>query len=218
VTEEWPINGIPSSAYSRQKVAAEWQLDAFARAHREVTVSRVRPTVIAQPVAAREIATLFLGRPVVLDVGRRAASVLGLVPMPRGLRMQLVHADDVAAALVAILTRGATGAFNLAAEPLDTTELAAVIGARPVLLPPRVARTAVRASFAARLSPLSAGWFDLAMQIPLLDTGRAQRDLDWRPRHGSAATAAELLGALGARQNASPALRGGPDQVKAGAT
>jgi nucleoside-diphosphate-sugar epimerase len=137
---------------------------------------------------------------------------VGRLPVPRGLALQFVHADDVAAAIVTILERRTPGAFNLAAEPLDTAGLAALVDAKPLELPPAVVRAVVRGLFTARAVPVSPGWFDLAMRAPLIDPGRARRELDWQPRRSSTLTAKELITALAGRESgSSPALApGGP--------
>jgi nucleoside-diphosphate-sugar epimerase len=215
VTEDWPTTGIRSSAYSRHKAAAERIVDRFEESNRGAVVTRVRPTVVAQATAAAEIAALFIGplAPApVIGVGRRLAGAVGRLPLPRGLALQFVHADDVAAAIVTILQRRIPGAFNLAAEPLDTAGLAALVDAKPLELPPALVRAVVRGLFAARAVPVSTGWFDLAMRAPLIDSDRARRELDWRPRHSSTSTAKELITALAARESgSSPALApGGP--------
>jgi nucleoside-diphosphate-sugar epimerase len=215
VTEDWPTTGIPTSAYSRHKVAAEQILDRFAQGNPQSMVTRIRPTLVAQATAAAEIAALFLGplAPApVIGLGRKLAGAVGRLPLPRGLALQFVHADDVAAAILAILDRQAAGEFNLAAEPLDSKGLAGLVGAKPWELPPTLFRTMVRGLFAAHAVPVSPGWFDLAMRAPLIDSGRARRELDWQPRRSSALTANELLTALAGRESGtSPALApGGP--------
>jgi nucleoside-diphosphate-sugar epimerase len=215
VSEDWPTTGIRSSAYSRHKAAAERIVDRFQESNPDAVISRVRPTLVAQATAAAEIAALFLGplAPApVIGLGRRAAGLVGRLPLPRGLALQFVHADDVAAAIVTILQRRIPGAFNLAAEPLDTAGLAALVGAKPLDLPPALVRAVVRALFAVRAVPVSPGWFDLAMQAPLIDSDRARRELDWQPRHSSTSTANELITALAGRESgSSPALApGGP--------
>jgi nucleoside-diphosphate-sugar epimerase len=215
VTEDWPTTGIHSSAYSRHKVAAERILDRFEEADPGTVVTRIRPTLVAQATAAAEIAALFIGplAPApVIGLGRKLAGMVGRLPVPRGLALQFVHADDVAAAIVAILDRRIAGAFNLAAEPLDTTGLAALVGAKPLELPPALVRTVVRGLFTAHAVPVSPGWFDLAMRAPLIDSDRALRELDWQPRRSSTLTASELITALAGRESgSSPALApGGP--------
>jgi nucleoside-diphosphate-sugar epimerase len=209
VDEQWPTTGIAASAYSRHKVAAELALDAWAASHPQITVTRVRPTVIAQPAAAAAISRYFLGPAVVTAAGVRVARLTGVLPWPRGLRLQLVHAADVADALVRILDAGAAGAFNLAAEPLEAEDVAAALRARHVVrMPAPLVRGMVRGLHAARAVPIDAGWVDLAMQGPLLDTSRARDELDWKPQHSSAQTLGLLLDALAARRHGdSPSLR-----------
>ena len=51
------------------------------------------------------------------------------VPLWPGLRLQVVHADDVAQAIRLILEQRATGACNLAGDPmLRATDLARIVG------------------------------------------------------------------------------------------
>src|SRR3954454_6419326 len=119
VTEDWPTTGIPTSQYSRDKAEAERAVRELLGRHPEVVGSVVRPTLILQPSAASEIGRYFLG-PVALGLGRLLPPPLAhLLPLPLpGLAVSLVHADDAAAGLARILARRASGAFNLAAEPL----------------------------------------------------------------------------------------------------
>ncbi|MBN6039025.1 NAD-dependent epimerase/dehydratase family protein [Amycolatopsis sp. 195334CR] len=189
VGEDWPLGGIAASAYSRSKVRLEQQLDEFAAVHPEVALARLRPCGIAQREAAGEFAR-WLFSPL-LPLG-----VLGRVPLPlwSGLRLQLVHADDVAEAIRLILRREATGAFNLASpEVLDAGRLAELVGGRRVPVPRAVLEPAARLSWLSGLQPLHPGWLTLADQAPLADVSRAEKELSWSPRHTSAETLRELL-------------------------
>lgn len=207
VGESWTRTGISTSVYSRQKVAVESMLDEAMLAHPELTVTRMRPPIITQRAAAAEIAEYFLGRvapPVVIRAARRLLPVL---PLPRGLRMQFVHAADVADAICAALDRRTGGAFNLAAETVDASALASALRARAVPVPVAPVRALVVAASAARVIPIDAGWFDMLMKIPTLDTTRARRLLGWRPTHSSAEAATELAGAMAEGvEGRSPAL------------
>jgi UDP-glucose 4-epimerase len=60
-------------------------------------------------------------------------------------------------------------------------------------VPPRPARVAMAGAFAAHLIPSEPGWLDLALQTPLMDTGRARRELGWEPRVGAVDALLELL-------------------------
>lgn len=51
----------------------------------------------------------------------------------------------------------------------------------------------VAASWRAHLQPTPEGWLDMALQTPLLDAGRAHRELGWRARHSAGDALLEVL-------------------------
>jgi UDP-glucose 4-epimerase len=210
-TETWPTDGIGSSTYSRHKAAVEHLLDVVATHHPELVLTRLRPALIMQRAAASEIRRFFLGRLVPRPLLRLAAAGrLPVLPLPARLVLQFVHADDVAQAVDLAITARAGGAFNLAAEPtLGPAALAALVGARRLPLPERLLRTAATATWRARLQPTDAGWVDLALGVPVMDTARAREVLGWSPRHTATDAVRELLTGLGdgAGGDASPPLR-----------
>ena len=59
-----------------------------------LAVLRFRPGIVLQPEAAAEIARFFLGPLVPTSLLR--PSLVPVLPWPRGLRIQIVHADDLA--------------------------------------------------------------------------------------------------------------------------
>jgi nucleoside-diphosphate-sugar epimerase len=197
VVESWPDSGQRTSVYSRQKVVIERMLDKFEHDNPTVAVARIRPTLVVQRDAATEIRSLFLGplvpRPV-LALLRRGA--LPILPLPDGLVLQFVHADDVGDAVVRILDRRAIGSFNLAADALDSTHLAALLGARAIPVPPRSVRAAVVALYRLHAVPVSPGWYDVAMNTPVMDTSRARDELGWVPVHTSTEGARQLIDGL----------------------
>jgi len=206
VDESWPTDGIATLAYSRHKVAAERILDAHERDHPGgPAVARMRPGLIVQRDSAS--ALLRYGMPAYLP-----AAILRhvpLLPLDRSLVVPLVHTDDVADAVERVLQRRATGAFNLAAEPAITRDvIAEVLGARPLHVPKRVLRGAAWVAWQARLQPLDPGWLDLAFAVPLLDTARARRELDWTPSVDARSALAEVIGGMAdTAATSSPALR-----------
>jgi len=204
--ESWPLTGVPSCMYSKQKAAVEALLDETT-AGTPMVVTRLRPGLIFQGGAGAQIARYFLG-PFVPTTLLRVVK-LPVVPLPRGLRMQAVHADDVADAYARVILRRAAGAFNIAGEPiLDTAVLAAAFGGRPLPVNPLVFRLAAAATWRARLQPTEPGWIDLAMRSPLLATDRARELLDWRPQHPTTDALAELIAGMGHGSGTpSPAMR-----------
>lgn len=205
IDEQWPRSGIATSAYSSGKVVLEQQLDAFARAHPAIRVARIRPCAVTQGAAAAELADWLLSRWV-----PRAVIGHRLLPVPlwRDFRLQLVHAEDVAAAIRLIIREKATGAFDLAAEPvLSAPMLATIFGGFRLPVPRPLLTAAAWASWRLGLQPLHPGWLDLADQACLIETGRARRELGWSPKHDAIAVATELATGLRTRQHGgSPVL------------
>ncbi|MFD0207261.1 MULTISPECIES: NAD-dependent epimerase/dehydratase family protein [Saccharothrix] len=202
VDESWAHDGLANSYYSRHKAAAEHLLDQLERAHPQLTVTRVRPGLVLQPEAAAEIKRYFLGPLVPHALFRLKPPVL---PLPRTMVLQFVHADDVADALAKILTTRAEGAYNLVSEPVVTPQvLAEVMGTRHVPIPPTLLRTAAKVSWHLRLQPTSHGWVDLALTAPLLDATKAFTRLGWAPRHNARDTLRQLLDGLGRKEGLAP--------------
>jgi UDP-glucose 4-epimerase len=225
VTESWPRAGQSTSVYSRHKIAAEKLVDEFAQAHPEVAVARFRPTLVVQREAAWEVRTLYLGPLVpraVLKLLRRR--VLPVVPLPAGIALQFVHADDVGEAVVRLLQTRATGSFNLAADILDAHALAGLIGGRPLTVSPRLVRGIVTALHAIHAVAVTPGWYDVAMNSPTMDTACAREELGWRPTRSSTESAMELIdglargsvgasAAMGATEDDRTDLRRAADQI-----
>jgi UDP-glucose 4-epimerase len=205
VDERWPTDGITTLAYSREKVAAERLLDEHERSGGSPAVARLRPGLIVQ----RESGSALLRYGLPAFVPARVLRHVPLLPVDRSLVVPLVHTDDVAEAVDRVLRRRATGPFNLAADPPITRDVIAdVLGARPVHVPEPVLRATAWAGWQARLQPLDPGWVDLAFAVPLLDTARARRELDWVPAVDARTALAEVLtGMADTAATSSPALR-----------
>jgi UDP-glucose 4-epimerase len=195
VDESWPTDGIPSSFYSRHKAAVERLLDGFEATHPDVRVVRMRKALIFKGEAAWGIRKLFLGRLIpgaVLRPGR-----ILLVPRHPQLVFQAVHTRDVAEAYRLAVVGDARGPFNIAAPPvLHGDELARALSSRAVPVPGPVMRIAADVSWRLRLQPTPAGWVDLALSVPIMDTTRARQELGWRPTVDAGAALRELLEAV----------------------
>lgn len=197
VAEDWPDTGQPTSAYSRHKVVVERMLDDFTERHPEITVARFRPTVVVQRQAAYLIRSLYLGPLVPRALfGLLRRRRLPAVPLPTGIALQFVHADDVGDLVTRLIERRSHGSFNVAADVLDADGIAGLVGGRAVAVDPRWVRTAVAALHALRMVPLTPGWYDVATNTPLMDTSKARDELDWAPTRSSTESAWELLDGL----------------------
>ncbi|MFH5821519.1 NAD-dependent epimerase/dehydratase family protein [Georgenia sp. AZ-5] len=206
--ETWRTGGIRSSHYSVDKAAQERVLDAFEVAHPEVVVTRMRTALVFQAAAGAQVVRYFLGRWVPLPLLRPGA--LPVLPLPRGLRLQVLHADDAAQAYLRAVLQRAGGAFNVAAdEVLWAGDLARILDhGRVVQVPPRLVRPLFWLAWESKALASDAGWLDMGLGVPLMDTTRARTVLDWRPRHGAEETLREmLLGMVHKDGTRSPTMR-----------
>ena len=195
VDESWPTEGIPTSFYARHKAATERMLDRFESEHPSVRVVRMRPGLIFKREAASGIRRLFVGR--LLPPPLLRPSRIPLVPRTERLVFQAVHTADVAEAYRLAILGDVRGAFNIAADPvLDPDELGRTLGAKPVPVPAKALRVFADASWRAHAQPTPAGWVDLAVGVPVLDTTRARTELGWQPTRTSGEALRELLEGL----------------------
>jgi UDP-glucose 4-epimerase len=59
-----------------------------------------------------------------------------------------------------------------------------------------VARAGARLSWQLRLQPVSEGWLDMALSIPVMDTSRAREVLGWAPQRSADEALLDLLEGL----------------------
>jgi nucleoside-diphosphate-sugar epimerase len=186
---------VPGSAHSRQKAYAERALDALEARVPDLRVVRLRPGLVLQRAAGSSIRRLLLGPLVPGWLLRRG--LIPVVPRSPGLRFQVVHADVVAAAFRLAALGEARGPFNLATEPVvDADVLAELLSARPVPVPRLALRAVADATWKLRLQPADPGWVDLLLSTPVMDAGRARRELGWSPRWSATDTLADVLAGM----------------------
>ncbi len=112
--------------YAAEKAEGEELCRRFAAERPGTLLQIVRPSVVGGPNVSNFIFRL-MDKPVFFR------------PMGLDAPMQLVHEDDVAGALVAIVTSKAEGAFNIAPDDtLTVGQAAQVAGARSMVLPFRL--------------------------------------------------------------------------------
>lgn len=194
VTESAALRTTHRAAYVREKLLLE---RAMARAGtagglREV---RLRCGLVAQRAGGAAMRRFYGFRwPLPPSRGLEALS-LPVVPLPAGIRLQAVHADDVAAAVSRALAEDrASGAYNLAAEPLlDVAALGRLFGARVLEVPRGLMRAVVGAGRRAGLHPLDPRWVDLLWDAPPMACARARDELGWTPAHRADAALTEIF-------------------------
>jgi UDP-glucose 4-epimerase len=107
-----------------------------------------------------------------------------------GVPLQLVHADDVAQALVAaVMGRGEPGIYNLAATgEISLSDLAREMGWNSVRLPKSAVDLTGALVEKVPFTPAGMEWIQ-ALRVPVvMDTTRARRELNWQPSYDAMET------------------------------
>jgi UDP-glucose 4-epimerase len=209
LTEDIAPRGTDAHSYSAAKAAVE-RLLAEQTIGAPIDVYVFRPCVVAGPDALMLIESIpyvQLGERMPSAVWRMLDAVPVLKPVipDNGVSFQLVHHDDVAAALrAATLGRGAPGIYNLAAPgTLTMRDLAEDLGWYAIPVPELAVDVAGGIATRLPFVPEDAQWIN-ALRVPMLmDAAKARRELRWRPRYG----VRETLRATIAEARASQLLR-----------
>jgi nucleoside-diphosphate-sugar epimerase len=204
--EDVPPRGTGAHAYSAEKAEVE-------RVLREVTVGSAtavyvfRPCIVAGPDALMMIESIpyvQLGDRMPGAVRRLLETVPVLKPVipDNGVPFQLVHHDDVAAALrAAALGRGKPGIYNLAgAGTLTMRELADDLGWYAIPVPELAVDAVAEAANRLPFVPDKAQWINALRTPVLMDTTKARRELRWRPQHGARETLRDTIAAARAAE------------------
>jgi len=114
---------------------------------------------------------------------------------------QLVHHDDVAAALcAATIGHGEPGVYNLAGPgELTITDLAHALGWHAVPAPQLAVGVAAEAVSWMPFLPDEAAWIEAVRRPVLMDTSRARRRLHWMPHYDARETLAQTVAAVRSR-------------------
>jgi UDP-glucose 4-epimerase len=200
LSEDVPARGSPEHPYSQQKAEVEAVLEEVLL-RRPGTVAYVfRPCIVAGPNAqtmVREIPLLGLSE----RLPEAALKLLSSLPLLKpvlpdpGVRFQLVHEDDVAAAFLAgVAGRGEPGPYNLAGQgTLTLRDVAHALGWYSLPVPGPAVEAAAEIVTRLPLVPDSVAWIHAVRKPVLMKTDRARRQLGWRPKHSTRATLGEMV-------------------------
>jgi nucleoside-diphosphate-sugar epimerase len=187
MTEEWPVRGAAHLFYAQEKAEIEHRLAERAAQHPRLDVYLLRPPIVLGPhsVGAKRLLPgplEPLGRALVAAAGRLPVALPAIVPP---LPLQFVHEQDVGDALVrCIVGAGPPGAYNVAGDGvLTAVEVARELGLAAVSAPPRPVQAAARLLAAVPFAPPAAEWAEAMSHPAIMDTGKARRELGWRPRY-----------------------------------
>jgi nucleoside-diphosphate-sugar epimerase len=194
LTEDVPARGTEAHPYSADKAAVEEVLSEVVE-DSETDAYIFRPCIVAGP----EAPLLINAIPYVQLGDRMPGAVRALfdqVPILKpvlpdpGIPFQLVHHDDVATALrSAVLGRGTPGVYNLAGPgELTMRDLADALGYYAVPVPELAVDATAEVIARLPFMPDEASWIEAARIPVLMDTAKARKQLQWRPRHDALET------------------------------
>lgn len=123
-----PPRGRREFGYSSDKAELEQMVAEFAQDCPSCVTSWVRPTTVMGPNSDNFLSRFLIGSPYLLDLGHPAY------------RMQFVHEEDVAKAMMVILESNLSGPFNIApSDALTVAEIAEMTGKPRLVLPHSIA-------------------------------------------------------------------------------
>jgi nucleoside-diphosphate-sugar epimerase len=165
-----------------ERLIAEWRDE-----HPGVTVTTLRSAPVVGPGAERLLARILLGRP---PLRVRGAT----------LPVQVVHVDDLAAALALAATRDTPGVYNVAADGWldDDTARSLLPRSRVPALPEEMLERTLRRSWALGFGDVPPGVVPYLVH-PLVMTNDKLKRAGWAPTHTNQEAIAEALEELPAR-------------------
>ena len=199
MTEEWPTRPAEHLFYAQEKAEIEQLLATAAAGRPAIGLYVLRPPIVLGPHAVG--AKSFVPRSVEPLVRRLASVALSLplrVPaLVPPLPVQFVHERDVGEALrLCVLGAGPPGAYNIAGDGvLTAVDVAREIGLLPVAVPRGPVQAAAGLLAALPFAPPRVGWAEALSRPAIIDSGKARRELGWRPRYTALEALRETLGA-----------------------
>lgn len=205
LTEDMPAAGSEGFYYSAHKAELERVL-AESLAGSDTDAYVFRPCVVAGADAPTLVTMLTTGNRLTaalapLRKGLERLPVVRPVLPDTGIPLQLVHTDDVAAAIAAAVAgEGEPGVYNLAApDELTTSDIARELGWATVPVPKAAISAVAAAIERAPLTPAILEWVNAFRTPVLMDSSKAARQLgigEWR---SGAETLADTI--AGARES-----------------
>ena len=181
LAEESALRANPEFPYAEHKLEVERWLEDWAPQHDELTITILRPAIVAGPGVDNFIVRISFESP-------RPMIVRGHRPP-----LQFAHIDDVVSAFVHAVDQDLPGAYNVSAEGwLSMDEVVALSGRKPTEVPEEVAFTATEQMWRLGLSEAQPGVVHYSMH-PWVITPEKLLASGWRPKHSNRDALTELL-------------------------
>jgi UDP-glucose 4-epimerase len=180
LTEEAPLLGAGTVPDLSDDISLDMMVQSFFWKSPETETVILRPVHVVGP-HVDNLATKYLRL-------QRAPKLLGFDPM-----IQIVHEDDVVAALELALRPGVRGVFNVTGQTqAPLSRLFQTRGTMPIPLPGPLLRAALHRASAWRFSNIDAGELQFLQYSCLVDGRRAKDELGFLPRRSLKETLADI--------------------------
>ena len=194
LTEAAPLRPNPRFSPAVQGAEVERLLASWRSAHPDVTVTTLRSAPVVGPGAERLPARVLLGR--------TPWRVRGAAPL-----VQVVHVDDLVAALALVATTELPGVYNVAADGwLDADGAAALVSSSTVpALPADVLERLLRRTWELGVGDVPPGIVPYLVH-PWVVANDKLRGAGWSPTHTNEDAIREAVATLPAPARPSPAV------------
>lgn len=180
LTEDSPIRANPDFSYAEHKAEIEHWLAAWASAHPGLTITTLRPSIVAGP-GVQNFITRLMEAP-------RFTGVKGHKPP-----MQFVHVDDVANALAHVIEHDLPGVFNVTSEGwLSFDEITAIADTKVAWVPEEVAFSTAERMWQFGIGEAPPGFIYSVMYPWVMSVDRLTAT-GWQPKHSNRDALAELV-------------------------
>lgn len=188
LAETHPLRGLADVAFLSDKIDAERQVEAYARDHRDASVSVLRFAPLLGPTVDNYV-TRWLTSGVV-------PTLLGYDPL-----IQFVHEVDALAALKLTLERDVSGVFNIVGDGvLPMSMVLKLLGQRSLPVPHFVAERVLELMVMAGLADVPAPMLRFLRFLCVADGDKAKRELGFSPGYTSREAVLELGATLRMRE------------------
>ncbi|MBW3620763.1 MAG: NAD-dependent epimerase/dehydratase family protein [Actinobacteria bacterium] len=180
LTEDSPVRANPDFNYAEHKAEIEQWLAGWTPSHPELTVTILRPSIVAGP-GVQNFITRLMEQP-------RFTAVRGHRPP-----MQFAHVDDVASALAHAVVEDLPGAYNVTSEGwLSFDEVTAIGGAKVAWVPEELAFSMAERMWRMGLGESPPGFVHYVMHPWVLSVDKLTAT-GWRPKHSNRDALVELV-------------------------
>ncbi|HPO16569.1 MAG TPA: NAD-dependent epimerase/dehydratase family protein [Candidatus Hydrogenedentes bacterium] len=169
ITEETPCSGNTDSYYAHTKHLIEAMLDEFEEENPDVTVTRLRPTILCGAQTDNFFLDLLKHRLILYPTSN-----------PEGL--PLVYEQDAGKAFYLAIKKGIPGIFNIAAGNLSFRTIGSILGKPTFGCPYLLLKYMTDIGYFFGISPFSSHWVTLGRYPISLSTEKAKEILGWTPQ------------------------------------